>query len=47
MVTVFAVVCVVIAVGKAGSADDKKWAMAVLSALAAGPIGFLFGKKST
>ena len=46
MVGMLGIGCTVIAFGKAGSADDKKWAMAVLSALAAGPIGFLFGKKA-
>ena len=46
MVGMLGIGCTVIAFGKAGSAADKKWAMAVLSALAAGPIGFLFGKKA-
>ncbi len=41
-----AVLCIAVAIRPGGSADDKKWATAVLTSVVSAAVGFLAGKNS-
>lgn len=41
-----AILCIVVAIRPSGSADDKKWATAVLTSVVSAAVGFLAGKNS-